>query len=113
MRKVKNYSAQFKMIRNHPNEIEKNKNNKNNPNSMRSQQSCIPKKKQSKQNQEFINNISASEFFGARALRDAHMVSFFFADLVTCANFSNLWGKFLKIQNRYGHHVFAKSCAGP
>ena len=44
----------------------------------------------------------------ARALRDAHMVTFFFADFVTCANFSNLGTKFLKIQNRYGHHVFAK-----
>ena len=36
----------------------------------------------------------------------------FFADCVTCANFSNLWGKFLKTQNRYRHHVFAKSWAG-
>ena len=34
--------------------------------------------------------------FGARALRDAHMVTFFFADFVTCANFSNLSGKFPK-----------------
>ena len=50
--------------------------------------------------------------FGARAMRDAHMVTFFFADFVTCANFSNLWGNFLKTQNRYGHHVFAKNCAG-
>ena len=31
---------------------------------------------------------------------------------MTCANFSNLWGKFLKTHNRYGHHVSAKSCAG-
>ena len=30
---------------------------------------------------------------------------------VACANFSNLPGKLLKTQNRYGHHVFAKSCA--
>ena len=37
---------------------------------------------------------------------------FFFADFVTCANFSNLCGKFLKTHNRYGHHVSAKSCAG-
>ena len=50
--------------------------------------------------------------FGARALRGAHMVTFFFADFVTCANFSNLCGKFLKTHNRYGHHVSAKSCAG-
>ena len=38
-------------------------------------------------------------------------LSFFFADFVTCANFSNLCGKFLKTHNRYGHHVSAKSCA--
>ena len=31
---------------------------------------------------------------------------------MTCANFSNLCGKFLKTHNRYGHHVSAKSCAG-
>ena len=37
---------------------------------------------------------------------------FFFADFVTCANFSNLGGKFLKTHNRYGHHVSAKSFAG-
>ena len=37
---------------------------------------------------------------------------FFFADFVTCANFSNLCGKFLTTHNRYGHHVSAKSCAG-
>ena len=37
---------------------------------------------------------------------------FFFADFVTCANFSNLCGKFLKTHNRYGHHVSAKRCAG-
>ena len=36
----------------------------------------------------------------------------FFADFVTCANFSNLCGKFLKTHNRYGHHISAKSCAG-
>ena len=37
---------------------------------------------------------------------------FFFADFVTCANFSNLCGKCLKAHNRYGHHVSARSCAG-
>ena len=65
--------------------------------------------------------------FGARVLRDAHMVTFlghelcempiwwrfFFAEFVTCANFSNLWDKYFKTQNRYGHRVFAKSCADP
>ena len=29
----------------------------------------------------------------------------FFADFMTCAIFSKLWGKFLKNHNRYGHHV--------
>ena len=38
-----------------------------------------------------------------RAMAVAPM--FFFADFVTCANFSNLCGKFLKTHNRYGHHV--------
>ena len=33
---------------------------------------------------------------GARALRSVHMVTFFFADFVTCANFSNWCGKFFK-----------------
>ena len=37
---------------------------------------------------------------------------FFFADFVTCANFSNSCGKFLKTHNRYGHHVSTKNCAG-
>ena len=46
-----------------------------------------------------------------RAMAVAPMF-FFFADFVTCANFSNLWGKFLETHNRYGHHVSAKSCAG-
>ena len=44
--------------------------------------------------------------------RHAVAPMFFFADFVTCANFSNLCGKFLKTYNRYGHHVSAKSCAG-
>ena len=34
----------------------------------------------------------------------------FFTDFVTCAIFPHLWGEFLKNQNKYGHHVFAKSC---
>ena len=42
----------------------------------------------------------------------AHMVTFFFfADFVTCANFSNLCSKFLKTHNRYGHHVSTENCA--
>ena len=47
---------------------------------------------------------------GARAERDAHMVTFFFRRFR--ANFSNLCGKFPETHNRYGHHVSAKSCAG-
>ena len=54
MKKSSNYSAQYKIIQlvqNHPNEIENNKKNPNgNPNKL------------SKQNQEFLNNISASGF---------------------------------------------------
>ena len=44
--------------------------------------------------------------------RHAVAPMFFFADFVTCASFSNLWGKFPKTHNRYGHHVSAKNCAG-
>ena len=51
-------------------------------------------------------------FLGHERSYIAHMVTFFFADFVTCANFSNLCGKFLKTHNRYGHHVSAKNCAG-
>ena len=55
----------------------------------------------------------SKHIFGARAERDCPYGDvFFFADFVTCANFSNLCGKFLKTHNRYGHHVSAKSCAG-
>ena len=53
------------------------------------------------------------DVFRARAERDCPYGDvLFFADFVTCANFSNLCGKFLKTHNRYGHHVSAKSCAG-
>ena len=41
----------------------------------------------------------------------ASRLCFFFADFVTSANFSKLWGKFLETRNRYGHHYFNKSCA--
>ena len=51
-------------------------------------------------------------FWGTSGARLPIWWRFFFADFVTCANFSNLCGKFLKTHNRYGHHVFAKSCAG-
>ena len=58
-------------------------------------------------------NGSCAYVFGARAERDCPYGDvFFFADFVTCANFSNLCRKFLKTHNRYGHHVSAKSCAG-
>ena len=50
-------------------------------------------------------------FLGHERSEIAHMVTFFFADFVTCANFSNLCGKFLKTHTRYGHHVSAKNCA--
>ena len=60
MKKINNYSVQYKIISEHPNQIQPNtaslalpESAKNNPN---------PKKKLSEQNQEFINKISASGF---------------------------------------------------
>ena len=56
MKKINNYSAQFKVIQKPENE--------NNNNNIHKQSSFgnISKKKLSKQNQEFINKISASGF---------------------------------------------------
>ena len=77
MKKVKSYSAQFKIIPQNENTqctrsasgaFGINPSDENNiPNGKRSQQSCIneknnKKKNLTKQNQEFINNISASGF---------------------------------------------------
>ena len=60
MKKINNYSVQYKIISEQPNQIQPNtaslalsESAKNNPN---------PKKKLSEQNQEFINKISASGF---------------------------------------------------
>ena len=53
MKKIKSYSAQYKIIPEQPNQNQPNQSAKNNPN---------PKKRLSKQNQEFINKISASGF---------------------------------------------------
>ena len=55
--------------------------------------------------------LFAFSFWGTSGARLPIWWRFFFADFVTCANFSNLCGKFLKTHNRYGHHVSAKSCA--
>ena len=52
MKKINNYSAQYKIISEQSNQNQ-NHAKSNNP---------IPKKKFSKQNQEFINKISASGF---------------------------------------------------
>ena len=63
MKKINNYSVQYKIISEQPNQNQNH--SKMSANNMQSQQSCIPngiKKKLSKQNQEFINYISASGF---------------------------------------------------
>ena len=58
MKKINNYSAQFKVIQKPENENNNNNNNIHEQSSFGNNQ----KKKLSKQNQEFINKISASGF---------------------------------------------------
>ena len=63
MKKINNCSVQYKIISEQPNP--NHNHSKMSANNMQSQQSCIPngiKKQLSKQNQEFMNNISASGF---------------------------------------------------
>ena len=63
MKKLSKCSVQYKVISEQPNQNQNH--SKMSANNMQSQQSFIPnmiKKKLSKQNQEFINNISANGF---------------------------------------------------
>ena len=60
MKKIKIFSAQFKIISEQPNQNQPNTASVALPESAKNNPS--PKKKLSKQNQEFINNISASGF---------------------------------------------------
>ena len=60
MKKINNYSAQYKIISEQPNQNQPNTASLALPESVKNKRN--PKKKLSKQNQEFINNISASGF---------------------------------------------------
>ena len=60
MKKINNYSAQYKIISEQPNQNQPNTASLALPESVKNKRNL--KKKLSKQNQEFINNISASGF---------------------------------------------------